>query len=371
MNSVLSQDEINALLNDTFAIGGPEKKAASESDALTSLERDTLGELANISMGSAATTLSALLGKKVEITTPSISIASIKQMKEEYPTPYVIVDVNYTTGLTGSNVLIIHTYDAGVIVDLMMGGDGSNPPMELNDLHLSAVSEAMNQMMGASCTSLSQMLSKRIDINPPVLDLSQLSERLQFGDDTVVKISFHVQIQGLVDSEMMQLLPIPFAKDIVAELLSKNDLTKYQPDKKPAENEFTKKPNLREETKLPLSGGAEPPRNGQHQVPVATAQFSSLVQEAAPAAVPTNLELILDVGLQLSVELGRTQKKIKEILELNVGSIVELDKLAGEPVDILVNGKLLAKGEVVVIDENFGVRVTEILSPIDRVRNLR
>jgi len=222
MSNVLSQEEIDALLNDTFPEGETnEEGTAAVQDLLSDLEKDALGEIANISMGTSATTLSSLLGKKVEITTPQISITTISELRARYPKPYVIVDVLYNEGLMGSNVLIIHTYDAGVIVDLMMGGDGSNPPLDLNDLHLSAISEAMNQMMGSSCTSLSQILNKRIDISPPILDLIKLDQRDILGadDQPIVKISFRVVIQGLVDSEMMQLLPVDFAKNMTSELL--------------------------------------------------------------------------------------------------------------------------------------------------------
>lgn len=370
MSSILSQEEIDALLRGTVTPNTSTNEILP--DTLSDLEKDALGELANISMGSAATTLSYLLGKKVEITTPQISITNLNAIRENYPKPYVVVDVKYTHGLKGSNVLVIHTYDAGVIVDLMMGGDGSNPPLELTDLHISAVSEAMNQMMGSAATSMSQMLNKRIDISPPTLDLIDLREQDIMGGypDSLVKISFRVVIQGLVDSEMMQLIPVPFAKDMVAELLGTNDMSKYQPKQKPVQNEFTKKAEPVSQPYIPEHKPA-PETPSQAHVSVSQVQFAQLHHEMNPMNVPPNLNLIMDVSLQLSVELGRTHKKIREILELTSGSIIELDKLAGEPVDILVNGKLLAKGEVVVIDENFGVRVTEIVSPMERVKNLQ
>lgn len=387
MSSVLSQEEINALLDDTFTKDGSEQIPGGDNGnepGLDYMEQDTLGELANISMGAAATTLSALLGKRVEITTPRVELTTIENIKAHYTKSYIIVDVNYNKGLKGKNVLIIHTYDAGVIVDLMMGGDGSQPPIELNDLHLSAVSEAMNQMMGSSCTSLSQILGKRIDIQPPVLGMYALQDHdfLEKDVDRVVKISFRVVIQDLIDSEMMQLLPIPFSKGLAEEMIAKNDLTKYQPAEKKApalqamaETGREKPYKIITEGPPPVSADFTPtasvrPAAVQDQVIVSAAQFSQITPEVTAAGKP-NLDLILDVGLQMSVELGRTHKKIKDILELTVGSVLELDKLAGEPVDILINDKLLARGEVVVIDENFGVRVTEILSPADRVKNLK
>lgn len=372
---MLSQEEINALLNDTFG-KTPSDKEANADASLSLTEIDTLGEIANISMGSAATALSSLLGQRVEITTPHVSVTSLEDFRKSFDKPMVIVDVNFNKGLKGTNVLIVQPYDAGVIVDLMMGGDGNNPPLELNDLHLSAVSEAMNQMMGASCTSLSQILSKRIDITPPVMDMYDVNE-YDFAcedKDNIVMIAFHISIQNLIDSKMIQLLPISFAKNMVDELMRKNGLTETTPSKAPFQEEednyFNKKPEkgpVRISPSMPQANAAPPAK----PVAVAPADFNQFTPESTPRAGQPNLELILDVGLQLSVELGRTTKRIKDILELTTGSILELDKLAGEPVDIIVNGKLLAKGEVVVIDENFGVRVTEIASPLERVKNFK
>lgn len=390
MSSVLSQEEINALLNDSFT-NDPSVRADKSEKLLSAIEIDTLGEVANISMGSAATALSSLLGKRVEITTPHVEITTLEELRNKYDQSYVIVDVNYNEGLKGSNVLIIQTYDAGIFVDLMMGGNGSAPAMELNDFHLSAVSEAMNQMMGASCTSLSQILNKRIDISPPVLDLYELKD-YQFQlleNEYIVKMAFRVVIKDLIDSEMMQLLPISFAKKLVEELLKANGMSKTMTSIPKLENEFNKnmtetsgssyrtqseKTSSYRQSEVQGSPNQMPyNREDQPRNPVAVSpvEYNRFPQGNCTGTNIANLDLILDVGLQLSVELGRTYKKIKEILELSHGSILELDKIAGEPVDIMVNDKLLAKGEVVIIDEKFGVRVTEILSPMERVRNLK
>jgi len=367
MSGILSQDEINALLNDTFKTDVAADKA-QESEGLSCFEKDALGEVSNISMGAAATTLSALLGKRVDITTPKVGMLRIEELKKNYPDDCVIVNVNYDKGLQGANILIIHSYDASVIVDLMMGGDGTDPPAELSDLHFSAISEAMNQMMGASCTSLSQILKRRVDITPPSIDKTGLEEHSILGGciEDMVQISFRMVIQNLIDSEMMQIMTVQFAKEIIEELINKNDLNGYQvkstlTEKQPAA--IMEEPHVyRHETPAP---------RGEQHIAVSPAQLDQLIPEEPANGARPNLDLILDVGLQLSVELGRTNKRIKEILELSVGAILELDKLAGEPVDILINGKTLAKGEVVVIDENFGVRVTEIISQIERVKKLK
>jgi flagellar motor switch protein FliN/FliY len=338
VNKILSQEEIEVLLgnNSSFA-------------DLSPMEKDTLGELANISMGAAATTLSTLAGKKTEITTPKIDIVTWEELQKKYSESYVFVAIDYKVGLEGKCFFILHQRDAGVLVDLMMGGDGNNPPPDLNDLHLSAISEVTNQMMGSATTSLSEMLHKRIEVFSPIINVANLQENNLFAKEDqnyLVTVAFDLTIENLVDSETVQLLPISFAKQIVSELYKEGNLNNEQPE-------------------VVNSGSPK-------HVEVTSAQFPAFSKEKGSQSVcPSSLDLIMDIGLQLSVELGRTKKRIKEILELTNGSIVELDKLAGEPVDILINDKLLAKGEVVIIDENFGVRVTEIVSPEDRIKNFK
>lgn len=348
MNKMLSQEEINTLLKDTEDLN-QENSVQNELDtegALNSMEKDVLGELTNITLGSAATTLSSLLGKKVEITVPTMSVVTLEKLLEEYPESCVTLEVEYKTGLKGSKLFLISTYDVGVIVDLIMGGDGSNPPLELSDLHLSAISEAVSQMMSTATNAFSQIFDKQIETSAPELNITNLQEENFFTkeDRESVVISFQFKIEGLLDSKLLQILPASFAKTIVAEILAKNNFNKVPHD-------YTKVPSK--------------------QIEVSSVRFPTFQEETSQKKLAANLDLIMDIGLQLSVELGRTNKKIKEILELTNGSIIELDKLAGEPVDILVNGRILAQGEVVVIDENFGVRVTGIASPAERVKNLK
>ena len=363
VDNLLSQEEINVLLKETPDVRQDENYAQNgeESDvSLDAMEKDVLGEIANISMGSAATALSSLLGKKTSITTPRISLTTLDEIRQNYPQNYLTVNVNYTSGLKGLNVFIIHSRDASVFVDLMMKGDGNNPPQEqeLSELHLNVISEAMEQMMNASTIALTQTLKKSVETSSPVLSFTTLEEDhvlLKEGYDAVVKIAFDLMVEGLVDSEMLQILPISFAKQMVSEVLKVDQISNES-------SSFTDLANVSGHTAEPAT---------QH-VEVTSAEFAKFNEQTkVKKHVPSNLDLIMDIGLQLSVELGRTRKRIKEILELTDGSIVELDKLAGEPVDILVNGSLLAKGEVVVIDENFGVRVTEIVSPRERIKSLR
>ncbi len=363
--NVLSQEEIDALLNNrsSLAPGAP---------SLSEDEKDALGEIGNISMGTAATTLSMLLNRRVQITVPRVSITTPREISEQNPTPFVVVEVGYTEGLLGNNLLVLRSRDGSVIADLMMGRDGLNPDLEVGELTVSALSEAMNQMMGSAATSLSSMFNRTIVISPPsarVVDLGSeaLNDALN-SDEHLVKIAFRMTVEELIDSELMLLLPADFAKDMVA-LLQPEQL----PPSSPAVPELSKAAAPQSRVSQPPSRMPEPPEpRRQVAVPVQPVEFMPFAATSAPVRQePQNLNLLLDIPLQLTVELGRTKKTIREILDLAPGSIFELERVAGEPVDIFVNGKLVAKGEVVVIDENFGVRITDIISLIDRVSNLQ
>lgn len=394
-DGVLSQDEINALLNggipDTPAPGDSSPASSSGSGALSGQEVDTIGEVANISMGSAATTLFSLVNKKVEISTPVVSVTSWEAIVEAYEKPCVIVKIAYTRGLDGSNILVLKEDDVKVITDLMMGGDGTNIEGDVTDLHLSAISEAMNQMMGASATSLSSMLNKMIDISPPSSKLTDLaesgdgSEIDDFLKNDFVKIAFKMEIGDLVDSEMMQLYPISLAKEMCACVLENMETdSKSTVD----DDAFSgNQPQAQSQAAAPQQQAPPPqqqvdpnmmaqpmmgqPMMGQPMMPymyapgpqvnVQPAQFSPFAPGINPQFAQENIDLILDVPLEVTVELGRTNKTIQDILDFAPGTIVELNKIAGEPIDVLVNGKYVAKGEVVVIEESFGVRITEII----------
>lgn len=389
MGDMLSQEEINALLNgvsseDESIMEDMAESAETEKEALTPEEIDALGEIGNISMGTSATTLYALLGQKVTITTPRVEVTTWEDIAKLFVKPFVAVKVQYTEGLKGLNLLIVKEDDVKIITDLMMGGDGfGNINGELNELHLSAISEAMNQMVGSASTSLSSMFDKRVDISPPESTLVESAaniEKIKIGtEDSIVMIMFKLQVGELIDSEIMQLLPIPFAKEMVANLMNKNKLSKpvnennatQQPvqEQQPQmqQPQVSQMPSYQPEQQA-AGFGMQMPKRPQPVQPinVQPAQFQSFEEE--PFAIDSNnIGLLMDVPLQISVELGRTTKKIREILEFGQGSIIELDKLAGDPVDILVNGKVIAKGEVVVIDESFGVRITDILHPSKRL----
>ena len=492
MDGMLSQDEINALLqgmdlSDTAdgsdtAASAPESSTADNNDngymtdtkptigdgeVLTDVEKDAIGEVANISMGSSATTLYSLVNRKVNITTPVVTLATWNTLLDTYEKPCVFIQIKYTQGLDGTNILVLKEHDVKVITDLMMGGDGTNTDGELGELHLSAISEAMNQMMGSSATSLSTLLQTVIDISPPessLFDLTEVKDGKEiapFLGGTFVKIAFRMQIDDLVDSTIMQLYPIDFAKKLVetfinTQMSSLDGAVEEQPaqvknsaseqnmqgsaamagttDHMPQPgmdsmgqqgsvnmngmNQMGMNPmgnmgmNQMGSTPMGMNGmsqmggmdmsqmgmnqmgmnqmgnmnGMNPMgnspmgMNGMNQmgnmngmgmmnqmgmpgqnVNVQPAQFQSFSNDQMGMTGQENIGLIKDVPLEVTVELGRTTKSISDILDFSPGTIIELDRIAGEPIDVLVNGKFVAKGEVVVIEESFGVRITEII----------
>ncbi|GAA0134157.1 flagellar motor switch phosphatase FliY [Paenibacillus sp. YSY-4.3] len=417
----LSQEEIDALLKQANNDDSPSEPTVD--DYLTPLEQDALGEIGNITFGSAATALSTLLSKKVDITTPKVSIITRSQFETEFPKPHVAIHVQYVDGFEGINSLIIKTKDAQVIADLMLGGEGNPAEEELNEIHISAVQEAMNQMMGSSATSMSTIFNRFVNISPPGVDILNMSNGTGVGslppDETLIKISFRLTIGDLIDSTIMQLLTVKFSKEMVDSLIngavtesttresaaasapapspasapptapagmpaSFDETPAYaQP---PAQVQHPTAPAAQQPPMMPpmQDQGYYPPPQGQpynepqhfggmqgRNLNVQPVQFANFGAPAYGQMDDNNLNLLMDIPLKVTVELGRTQKQIKDILELSQGSIIELDKLAGEPVDILVNNKLIAKGEVVVIDENFGVRVTDIVSQWDRIQKLQ
>ena len=406
MDGVMSQEEINALLNSTMddasdpapAGGGGERQYE---ELLTEREKDALGEIGNISMGTAATTLFSLVNRKVEISTPVVSYATWDDICEAYERPCVFIRIGYTVGLDGSNILVLKEHDVKIITDLMMGGDGTNTSGELGELHLSAISEAMNQMMGSAATSMSSMLNKVIDISPPQADLIDLQQSIdeaqidEFLSGEFVKVAFRLEIGDLIDSEVMQLYPADFARAMcegVAQNMERDvnetagiheNAPEPQPVPQPAAGQVPPgmgqpmaaqgmgqpmgNPQMMGQPMMGAPMMGQPMMMGQdmsmygQQVNVQPAQFQAFSGNAPMGYGPENIDLIMDVPLEVTVELGRTSKSIKEILDFTPGTIIELNRIAGEPIDVLVNGKYVAKGEVVIIEESYGIRITEIV----------
>lgn len=430
MDGMLSQDEINALLSgmNTGSNEFTEDETVDSYDSqeaeftLLDSEKDAVGEISNISMGTAATTLSSLLNQKVNITTPKVSIVNWDDLSREYDKPCVLLQISYKEGLDGNNVLVLKESDVKIITDIMMGGMGIVSDEEpLGELHLSAIGEAMNQMMGSAATSMSSMFNRKIDISPPIANLVEIygdiSDNMpNFLNKPFVKVAFKMQIGELIDSEIMQLYPIEFAQELIG--MFSGDQTKQaapepkqpesqpvqqqpvqqqaqqpvqQPMQQPDQSTMQQMPNYGQPMPnmgygqpmpqmqnfgqpMPNMGYGQPmpqmqpmPNMGyaqpvfQQDVNVHPASFQPFASDLTSLAQKENINLIMDVPLEVTVELGRTTKSIKDILEFAPGTIVELNKIAGESIDVLVNGKFVAKGEVVVIEESFGVRITEII----------
>lgn len=368
---LLSQEEINALFNQMN-----EKNSISIDDFLSSMEQDALGEIGNIALGSSTTALSSLLNQRVEITTPTLSVIEKEQMEELISEKHVAVHVDYTEGIRGKNLLMIKENDAKIIANLMMGGDGTILEPELSELHLSAVQEAMNQMMGSAATSMSTIFSQKVDISPPIIDvLGFPPKKLEdLEEDIILEISFRLKVGSLIDSNMIQFIPLSFGKEMIQKILSISEPAKSS---KIVEKEVVSPPTTQpvavesvsvtpKETTTVSQNTTQTPINANVQ----KVEYASFSETPSGSSHAGNIDMLFDIPLEITVELGRTKMQIRKILELGPGAVIQLDKLAGEPVDILANHKLIAKGEVVVIEESFGVRITDIVSPIDRLTKM-
>lgn len=434
MEGILSQEEINALLSGADIDDGGEEQAEEKTEKkseyvpnikLTKDEEDAVGEVGNISLGSSSTALSTLLSKEVQITTPKVQVYNYDGFLEAVGhEEKVLIQIEYRTGFVGLNVLLIDKKDAALIGDLMMGNDGNNPPDELDDLYLSAVSEAMNQMMGSSATALAGMFSKEVDIMPPKLTVTgtdNLKETTRFfaENEEFITVAFDMEIENLIKTKIYQVMAVKFAKNLISELYDSMNSEPAPKKEEKTEEIKNQQGNMESPSNIPYAaqsnnlnqndamnsnpnfGQTQTPNMGQgmqqmnfdpqqmmqqqmmmqqmmqqqmmqqqQNVNVQPAEFMNFGKNKV-REMHSNMDMIMDVPLQVTVELGRTRMLIKEILDLGPGSIVELDKLAGEPVDILVNNKLIAKGEVVVIDESFGVRITDIISKMERMNKVQ
>lgn len=386
------------------AAGLPAQERLKTEPALSDEEKDALGEIGNICMGSAATTLSMLLNQKVSITSPSVDITTMEELFKEFVIPHVTIYVRFTEGLSGYNLLIMRMKDAAVMADLMMGGDGTNVAEELDEIGISAASEAMNQMIGSASTSMSTMFSRKVNISPPEIKVfkspdDQMPQELK-QEGQVVVVRFKMIVGELLDTQIMQVMGVETAKEEAALLFEQmlGGGEKEKADKEPQgrETEAVVAADAQEAGKeyegfaaqdspglAPERPAVQPGAAGQRQAVPPAAEPQDLAAgagvetpaarwtAAAPPAIDQQrLDLILDIPLKVTVLLGRTKWPIKDILGLAPGSVVELQNLVDEPVEVLVNGTLVALGEVVVVNENFGVRITSIVSREERLKNL-
>ncbi|HHY10533.1 MAG TPA: flagellar motor switch phosphatase FliY [Firmicutes bacterium] len=359
-DELMSQDELDALLAELDNGGEKAKEEKTEfpdldvNDFLTTEEQDTLAEIGNISMGSAATALSTLVNKKVSITVPEVYMSTPKVVTDSYPVPCIIVNVEYLQGLLGENILVIREKDALVIGSLMMGEDGTSLPPEIDDIYLSALTEAMNMMMGSAATAMSDLFGTLIEISPPTTERRDLAQDLVTEEipqeNPVVTIAFRIEIDGLVDSTMLQIIETDFAKEMVEMLL-------------PAQEEVPKPAAIEEEAaaiawadlKEEPAKMPPPPRPVQKE------------DQTAVDLGNINIDLIKGIPVQVRAVLGRTKMSIDNILRLGPGHIMELESFHGEPIEVFANDTLIARGEVVVVGEQFGVRITEIATQKDRI----
>ncbi|NLT15781.1 MAG: flagellar motor switch phosphatase FliY [Clostridiales bacterium] len=385
--SDLTQEEIDALISGTKTKTTDDIMAEEERDvqALEAMDADiqediteyfshdqvdALGEIGNICMGTAATTMYALLGRRVSITTPKVGLFKAENVLASFKWPFLAISVEYTEGMFGKNLLIIKDYDAAIITDLLMGGEGNidRDKIVLNEIHLSAMSEVMNQMIGSSATAMADMMSNEVNIAPPEVQQAEPHQDVSSfldGAPLVIKISFDMVIEGLLKSKLMQIMPVEMAQTMINKLMPAEPKEPEKPKNAPAG--YAGSPNVpaagesRQQSAGARSQAPAEPKRVQPVKPASYESFDEPFISSQAEISSVNYDLINDIPLQVTVELGKAKKNLSDVLNFGIGSIIVLDKLAGELVDVIVNGKRIAKGEVVVIDDNYGVRITEIL----------
>jgi flagellar motor switch protein FliN/FliY len=353
-NNILNQDEIDALLGDQ----NNRQSQDSLTEDLTEMEKDALGEIGNISLGTAATALSHLFNQKVNITSPRINVCSSEEMREFFSTPCLAVEIEFIKGLSGFNVLVLKQSDAAVMTDLMMGGEGKRTLSEgqpMTEMEISATAEAMNQMVGTAATSMADLFGFAVNISPPrteFLKENSITGVLSRCQGKIVAIFFRLTIGDVLDAEFVQLMEINTAKNQAKMLYEK-----YNQEEIREEEAFKQEEDDLQEVQ-------------QEELFILSEEMKKSVSNSTQAGMKQKIDLILDIPLRVTVVLGTAKRPIKDVLSITPGSIVELASLVDEPVEVLVNETLVAKGEVVVVDENFGVRITNIISPEERIKYL-
>ncbi len=348
-DGTLSQDEIDALLQGTDELmsenlgttataGGFAPGPSVSGESISESDKATLGELIREIGQSQATALSTLTSTTVKFSSPFIDSGQLETLKTDVKGKIVQAKVTLSGGITGEWVYIIPEKSVLSITNILIGQEDNT---EVSDLVLSTFNEVVSQTTGSMVTVLSEKLSRGITTGSPVLDyLDDVSTFTISGGNFVVRINYLFNIEGKGSVKFFVFLPISMARSIISAY------------------------NARKQNQAASFGGGG--QTQQSGVPVKPVAFEPL-QVGVESESMGNIALLLDVPMRVTVELGRTKMTIKDILGLGEGSIIELEKLAGEPVDILVNDKLIAQGEVVVIDENFAVRVTKIVTPMERI----
>ena len=383
---------------------------------LNPIEIDAIGEIINISLGASATAVATMLDRRVDITTPNVKVVTFEDFEFKRLEPAIGVEITYTHGLSGNNVMIIKKMDVKTIVGLLMGSEIPDEEFEMNELYVSAICEIMNQMMGASATAMSEFIGETVNITTPtsfeIENSQQFKEKYFEPDNNFVSIEFSLSIEGSIKCEFVNLMPIPLVKMLVSRMIPDQSLLQEAEPVAPAPQSAPAAPQMEAPTaapqpqapipsqpqyEQPVAPQAPPaapqyeqpaqPQYAAPQAPPAQPQYQQPVAPPPPAEpvpnrvidvkpIPSesfsgkdalrespkdNLELLMDVPLEISVEIGRTRKLVKEIVEFTQGSLIVLDKLAGDQVEIYANERCIARGDVVVVNDNFGVRITEIV----------
>lgn len=447
------------------------------SNVFSPMAIDAIGEIFNISLGSSATAVSNMLARRVDITTPTVSVVSAKDFTLGDLQPAIGVKIDYVAGLSGSNIMLLKRSDVRAIVDILMGSTTKDEDFEINELNMSAICEVMNQMMGAASTAMSDFLNRMVNISTPqafeIGSLEEFVEKYFPSNGILVVVRFKFSIEDAVESEFMSALSM----DLVRELLkgfgiegedvgmgaepepepaaqpaaaaepessggSGASLSQEEIEKLMAQN-FAEEQAAQQNASPQPAASAEQPAQPQvaatpaPQQPVAAApaqqtpvqQPVAQAQQGVPQAMPQmspemqqqyaampyppygmqmpyppmyymppqqqaapepktikttkpampkfeehatslneeqegNLDLLMSVPVDVAVEIGRTRRRVKDILNYTKGSLVVLDRLAGDRADLYVNGKCIAKGDIVVVDDNFGLRIAEIIEPL-------
>ena len=389
---------------------------------LNPIEIDAIGEIINISLGASATAVATMLDRRVDITTPNVKVVTFEEFEFKRLEPAIGVEITYTHGLSGNNVMIIKKMDVKTIVGLLMGSEIPDEEFEMNELYVSAICEVMNQMMGASATAMSEFIGETVNITTPtsfeIENSDQFKAKYFEPNNNFVSIEFSLSIEGSIKCEFVNLMPIPLVKMLVSRMIPDQSLLQEAEVSQPVQEAAPAAPQMEtppaavqpqepspqpqyEQPDAPQATPAAPqatpaapqyeqpaqPQYAAPQAPPAQPQYEQPVAPPTPAApVPNrvidvkpipaesfsgkdalreapkdNLELLMDVPLEISVEIGRTRKLVKEIVEFTQGSLIVLDKLAGDQVEIYANERCIARGDVVVVNDNFGVRITEIV----------
>lgn len=354
-------------------------------DALSGMEVDVIGEVMNISMGTAATAMSTILNTKVNITTPRIETISVEAFEFAYLEPVIGVLINYVEGIEGANVLLLQESDMKKILSQLFDMDTSDD-IEFDEISKSAIGEIMNQMMGAAAGALASFLGKVVNISPPILlgttNKSSIRDLFSLKGDNLVSIKFNLSIEGLVESEFISAMEPALAREIVSMSMGASGMDD-EPEEiapPPPPPPVQQAPPVQPEPAYqppPQAAQPEPARvvrndpppaayaPPQQPVQVNPYEYRQLGEEQRINIPGDNLDLLMSVPIQITVELGKTRKKIKDIAELTLGNIVELDRQAGDQVDVIANGRLIARGDVVVVDDNYSVKITEIIKVRD------